>query len=907
MKKISLIVIITLMLSISFAPQKARAFVVFESGANLFSNIGTQISNVWQASKDTVLIPLAKQIAFQVTDKLVQDTLVWANGGFNGDPGFITDFDSFLTETKFDSLSGNFKEAEKKYKELRNQQQCVADGNAQDCDADFPFEKNYQECITGLDINNPDDEELIELCEEAYENEEFLYDQCVNDLNICSADPGAIAAQNYQTLSTGEVKRGRNVLGAIVEQGTNQLNADDVKAIVEGNNESLTKLLGSQQEVDRFKNDFGKGGWSAQLALLDANNLPSGVKSITKSVVGKESLDKVSRTIQDFQTPQRFFNKTRCIEPDPENPDGCLREVTETPGAIVGNSVMSSLQSEQRQANSSDSLVGILVQSLGTLTSGLIDGGISSLTNAATGALFDAAFGGGGSGGNGGTVNPFTETVGSTTGFDVLGVIDGNVTSSTNNTVTSPNGTPVDIGSGGFIGGPEDTGDFGTSPQIIIDLKANLEKGVEMVEEEQGYFDEINTARRDNQNQLIQLDQCLPGPDYNWEERYGDVFQTTSNDDTSQQNRLWLSETRDMTNDTRINIPGSGDLRNSFDILVSDSQQDKFQDIQRTRELTTIASTLNLVRQEVERDFNQYKASTNANLVLFYEDWNRLSQSQQRSAFEYASNEGYYLLKQSESFDSVLSSNNERAAQAVIDLSWDVWREETPSERKNELRYSYYSVSQNLAEQFVSNAKNKRDVILLESRRAGELAQDCYVLKLYILGAPESEILQGIQNGSISENSRFNPSTSKNSEGIRFINTSNSRSDNEVKSFLEREYNSIQNSNSSAFFSSTTLINPTAISQSILGFDSEDDKEEYFDRFYPDDGMPKEYLKNAQSLKDIFKLDRINYNNRYLSGLLFCRNERYIRFGAFQGEVTECVYPWYKADTFDYEVAFAGI
>ena len=154
---------------------------------------------------------------------------------------------------------------------------------------------------------------------------------------------------------------------------------------------------------------------------------------------------------------------------------------------------------------------------------------------------------------------------------------------------------------------------------------------------------------------------------------------------------------------------------------------------------------------------------------------------------------------------------------------------------------------------------------------------------------------------------------------VRVLDTKKTKTDSQIKSYLNGEYqkqiNDIQNGTKTSVFYSDVLTSPGNIEQSILGFTSELDKQEYLDQQYPaegDDGL-KLPVPSPLSVGDLYKYDYMtesfNRGGSGLKGLLYCRTPS--KYDAHSGrsnpKITECIKPWYRATDLDYEVIFSGI
>jgi len=96
-------------------PKKTFAYyTVVEVGENLFTNILTTEATTITAEattvskvKETILDAIAFSVVNTMIEKIADSTVDWINNGFEGGPGFITDFDGFLTDVG-DQTLGDF-------------------------------------------------------------------------------------------------------------------------------------------------------------------------------------------------------------------------------------------------------------------------------------------------------------------------------------------------------------------------------------------------------------------------------------------------------------------------------------------------------------------------------------------------------------------------------------------------------------------------------------------------------------------------------------------------------------------------------------------------------------------------------------------------------------------------------
>ncbi len=966
-------------------------------------NIASTGTKFWQVIKETALIPAVTLISNNLIDKISNDVLSWANGGFDGEPGFINNWDYFLKDTAHAAINISLQTAmlaaDKEQQGLNQATQeeaaCTTALQAMypggppepvNCEAERTEDENaYAQCIEFEEFGDDPS------CDDTY-NPDFYYELCVeinaNDLaeynNMqqgCNIGPsyGNLAQQNYQLWQSGEVANPRNVAKTIATYGANQLNIDPVNALIGGEGNTLKRLLGTQQEINKFSNDITVGGWTGYIALADPHNYPSGLQSLVTNAVGKKTTETVSTAVQDKQTPEKFLDKVTCAEYK-KGPDGerlkdasgnpiCARKISGTPGAIVSDKLKGALKSgEDRATSYSNTLVGSLVNALGSITEGLVNSGLKSISSEVGNSLFSG-------GGNSSSSDSFAAAGVSgnyQSEYDVLGIQnDVTLEDDYGTEVVGIDGLFDSSGSSVFVGGPEDqNGTWNGGAQIIVDFKKDLEKNISYAEEEEGYYTEAKNSINTYKNTAINLDRCLPGPDYEWETRYKDRFSISGSEEKHTLNKLGLLETKEMFNDPLVNIPGSTKIKEAFASLLGTTQEEAIKIKIRKESLSRTVRTLNSIKDDIVAQFNGLVLNKPelANIVLFTDDWNSLSTEQKIQAIE-SSNVGFTKIDGSESdpyiqiktdegetAESILANNPTRAKNAVFSMAWDIWRDGAPSEEKKNLRYSYYVLENDLSnEQFIARAEANLYRVNKGGEESRKLLNDCLVLKSYALGATINQLssaVGGPNQTSITDllvnvnpflgvirsfGSGFGSLFSSSGANFSFIPLENARSDEEIKIFLEEQHQLFLNDPDSSLFQTNDLISDSAIKYSILGFDDsvtetvsvqsspgtdEDipdydevelsETEAYFQTNYPDYGFKSE-IKNAYEIKDIYKYDR--FFSRYLrvrgtTGTLFCRNPRTYEevTGIFDSEDrSRCIKSWYISTNLDYETVFAGI
>lgn len=956
MKKIlARVLIISMFVSgVFFLKPAPKADAIFGIGdisfdpSNLIPNLLSYGEELFSNLIESSLKVAIKKIADKVLDKLVQDTLNWANGGFDGDPGFVNNWDDFLKGTKHEVISSSF--------------------------------ANATQVANGLLPENT------------------------------GGNPENQAQQNYNVWSSGEVSSSRAVARTIAIFGAKQLNYDALNSIINGEGETLSKLLGSQEQKNAFGSDFKAGGIMGYIALADPNNSSLGLQGLVENNLSQKTNEKVTNVIDNIQTPQKFLDKTQCSDgTKPENgvcPEG-TRVETVTPGDQVGTAVGDSLKSEKEKATMADGLVDSLVKAIGDLTDGLLDAGISGLTNSAGKAFFGQQeaideFSGGEFGASG-----------YQSGYDVLGISsDIELNGGTGGTGTGGGTGGVD-NSGIFVGGPEDaTGGYGTRPQIIVDFEQELELNINFLLEEQKYYGELRRMLIKSTDVLYEFDKCIPGADYDWEQRYKDNMSLNGNEpvtvddevteDVNASHKIGFNEQRTMVEDPKVTIPGGVTLMNQHRNILKITQNNSVENGSRLAQINSSIAALEYIRQSVLEEFNQQRIAFDAPLVLFASQWNEETYSEQNKieSLKAAEKNGYFIsvnlqsgVMSDEQARQALLNDEEKAMKAVLKMSWEIWRKETDSGVKLELRKAFYVTRTKFSsEDLVASAKIKADQVGQAISNAYKLALDCMVFKMYALGISRNYIAGIVFNSSQIEEkvlesaaviNQYDPIDAGTTTDVKgniikiggaiaggpitakigqilfgdkaelhneYFNVEKALSNEAILSFLESEY-ALREQNLPSVFSTSNMISPRAISESILGFESNVERNKYFNLYYPEimgpmlpedgseipqggvgpfgqqmgqrDSFPRggiygrDYLvSNKFNIKDMYRVDRIfsvgNRIQKGMRGTLFCRTPGYMEIVNNDGDShdimgSRCYNTYYTASKLDYKLLISGI
>lgn len=932
---------------------------------------GVPVWDISQDLKEYGLDTLTTIINSRLTDKLIESSINWANGGFDGEPGFINNWGDYLKGVEQDVFVGAFSFAEKAADEYM-QNFCNLD-----CSANSPekVEAEYQECLV---INMGDPNGLCETLANAANTE---YNQCMANseqgAGTCQMlDLGAQAQSNYNAWNSGELDSYRLAAESIALVGGQKFNSEPLKALIEGQGETLSKLLGSKSEVENFKSDFSVGGIRGWIALADPHNYPLGQAKLVESALNKVSGEKVNVTVEDLQTPNKFLDRKWCLERDDDN--NCTKEFTGTPGALVESKMKKAADSDPDRTMIGRELSDILAHALGKLTDGLLQMGFNKLTKSGSSAA---------------STQPFQAAQFFTTGyqneFDILGLGDISPSGSIISGGASGNQTPIfdpetgtftplrgGDGSLPYIGGPEDAVNtsWGDGPEIIIDLQNVLENSTNLVQNELTLLTEIEKTLRDGKDNVMKLDRCIPGPKFGWEDRLRDNLYLTgdSNDEESALDKLGLQETRRMANDSMVNIPGASQMRGTVNALLSQNGGNQFEEIsdERNRKQTYLAILKNM-KTSIQQDFNSYKGAIDSRLVIFEEDWNKLSDTEKIALFsiperdengdiiyvpiEVGSSgtivinenqerplyimEKYYLFKPGETPASVFANNPDAVKKAVLSYSWDLWQRKKGEEpasgttpngitQKSNLRYQYYAMSKYLStESDILDAEMKKDEVVQSNKTIADLLSDCVQFKAFSLNLNTPDGKNKVLASLANEPSLKLGALIGGMEVLRDdhgrvafnLNTGNARTDQEIKNYVLQQ-KALQENNQASDFKTNIITN--GVEESILGFDTVGEKAQYFEDFYEKDEdlwQPYYQFSNGiaeeqpqKSIATIFAYDFTTANwprGGTGKGALYCRVVTSFDARGWSGNqgLPKCLKEWYSTSNVAYDLALMNI
>lgn len=374
----------------------------------------------------------------RILNKLVDDAVNWANGGFDGDPGFINNWDDFLQGVTHDTLSTALYTVTKQANEAQKEATKLSDEDKREClivanaeyqqNLDIAEKRENYYTYLNNECSDLEDDEYLEC--EGYAEMEFipyhfnqinasktaseienLFSSAKDFCNGISGGGvygtiGGIAEENYHSYMNSGVIDARSAAATVANYGAKKLNLDALDSLISGEGKTITFLLGSQENVDNFKTDFKFGGWQGYMALADPHNYTAGVNAMlekTLSIRTASSSSVVDRAVQDIQTPQKYQDKRKCLEwstpvgfdsqgtegvdDDTINPSVvgsgskvCIKYETVTPGALVETKMKKAMTKDEDQSYLARELSDVLARALGRLTEGLIQVGINKLS-----------------------------------------------------------------------------------------------------------------------------------------------------------------------------------------------------------------------------------------------------------------------------------------------------------------------------------------------------------------------------------------------------------------------------------------------------------------------------------------------------------------------------------------------
>ncbi len=578
-------------------------------------NVYAQNTDVMQFVKEYGLDAIAKIFLQRFLDKIVQSTLVWANGGFDGEPSFISNWDEFIKDVKTDAIRSGLDYALYVANvKLGDLAQDVKNKKAI-CQAEV-YEKLRKKYSA---TTNPPDggQTTLQGDVPADELAREIKKQCGSDFTQGTANTLAQAAHdNWMHYHTGGGLDARYAALTLAKYGARELNVDSLKQEID-KEQPLGKLLG-RGGVEEYKNDFSRGGWLAYIQQSGDNPIVNQSRLIEK--MREKSSKKVKSTLDQVFASNKYLDKKECPKGKDEygkckgeddlKTKGTKNEnyskITTDKGAIAAK-VKKELLRPEEESIAADEFTEIIANAVGTLAFGLLETGAKKLLTDAMSRK----------GKNGNVFYRKLDTfITNQDDYDVLGIeADANLSNDTQNSkgghssrYSGSSGNDIyNVFAGNddsirYIAGPEDVEgknySLENSPEVIIDLHKSLDRELKLTK---AYLDELIKTRvilNRSASYASTLDHCLPGPDLGWEERYKDKVRWVRSekfdypDNESNQEMCdrihraadqWEGEgftlTKEMSQDSLLNIPGAPQLRSMVNSLTGDTLRDKFSGI----------------------------------------------------------------------------------------------------------------------------------------------------------------------------------------------------------------------------------------------------------------------------------------------------------------------------------------
>lgn len=730
----STITVAIMLLVISFSitrPTYAVVVPVIDIG-NAISQTITGVSTKLDALKEYGLDGVATNIVQRILNKMVDKTLIWASGGFDGEPGFLdTNFRDFSTGIDYTVYSNSLNYAGS----VNNKLTQDAQNNA--------LQEIRESCIKEVEERDESTEKQAELIAEC------------NQLTLNNADftlggkiSGALAEANYKNFMSGNLDTSRDAVGLITNFASRQLttNSEQLDNLIEKKQSGLATYLGGQaKEEAYFNGDLSVAGLRGYALFADEKKQDEA--RLINSLQAKANTERNDKLLS-LTTARTFFNKTTCeeykIDAEGNRTQECLREKIVTPGGQVEERVNKALSKEEEQLQNAKELTDVLAQAAGRLADGLIQQGLSKLKkvvtqkSAAVLAEQDARF-----------KDIFQDN------YDILGIDEDTDTTSNNTGNDFDAFTPQDDGS--FDINSSKLANDNSLPSIeelerIIDIETDIERGVKNTQIYIENRNNIVAAMREVIEPIKGLDRCIPGPDYGWEARYENLIDTTGmgyggkyedetedTDDEEEEdterdqytspqnnaraNKLGLNLTKVMVTDPRINIPGATDMLSLVYSYLKQGNTRISLITEEGREKATVLSQLNIMKDAVKTDYVGFRqteslqygldATVYRKIPIFESDWDLLTDTEKIAILSIKapqkidglanvavpgnaglgglnrfSNQGYLMeVEGSQRAAMILNerngltpaeffnNNREQAKLVVLGYAWKVWRE----------------------------------------------------------------------------------------------------------------------------------------------------------------------------------------------------------------------------------------
>jgi hypothetical protein len=869
-----------------------------------FGQVGqahAQVVDIQQFLKEFGLDTAMTILSSRALDKIIDDSFNWAFGGFDQDElGFINNWGDFLEDTKHESISTAFQLAERSVSEIFNTQTNELNNQINEISTSPEYIRCDDE-LTELEDSGDGFSDLDKPCQDIINRLRKLIQQ-----RDRLGTGGSAAEQNWNAWQSGELNSARSVVQSIASFGARELNIDEVEQLISGEGETLSTLLGSQAAKEAFKTDVTVGGYAGWIALADPHNTDAGLSSLVEGALAQKTAEEEQAVTESQQIENKFLDKTRCLryEKDADGNDTsiCAQEIATTPGAQIGSLVTENLFKEQDQLKTAKELSDIFAYAIGKLANKLLEKGLDALgpkTSIPVGGEADS--------------NTFSSSYRS--GFDLLGI-------SKNNLSLDEEGGVVVIGSedgeifapeqgndasAPYIGGPEDEDnyDWNDGPEVIIDLGEVLGPAIERTSQELEFLFDTRVLRRELENTVYDLDQCIPGPDYGWEERFTTFADQIRHEDSNEQEHpipeeinIGLSDTRVMSTDPRLNFPGGIEMKFALEQYL-DSGHTNLENVNTNIEQKqkTLAILLS-IQGEISEDFKNYKSSLASknnnsaflNLPLNTNEWESLSTQEKTELVslrfsdleldqtnEEISNEekenldetylisglGYYAISTEDNPAEILENDEESIRDAFIRLSWDIWRTEKGSlpaveengkivqqsgaEQKSNLRYKYY-INQNFitTQAQLIKAESEKD----DAQKQGDLLED------YLSDCEEFRKIATNNTPQNYDGRHEEEDIGGDSNIVVLVMHAHKgwATPQEMRNILAAEYQK-QRAGLNSRFKTTVMTSPASVENSIIGFETATDVVRYLNESgYSDDGLPN-YAKNPLSVQNLIEQD----------------------------------------------------
>ncbi len=637
LKNISTFFLLTAFLSVSlfFTPRKVNALFV----------------DIPQLIKEYGIDTLITTIGARMVDKISESTLRWANGGFDGAPSFISNWDEFLKGIAEDAYRmaldhamqvatvqlGNLSQSLSNEK-ARKALECIQAGEKKFKQlegreiVDNCTKKVTKTSADGLNIKTYEvlevDQDCANRIKRKYDRKRaFQRDFCTNKYGAQAGLVNGLyhaAKQNYELYRSGTGFDARQTALTIAKYAAKDLNVDALKEAIERKG-PLATYLGSRARVGEFQSDFSKGGWFAYIE--SANDNPLVNQSRILSLLKKKKDEAEKKKIDQQQTENKILDKVKCGKGgkneygECKNPEESV--ITSSNQDIAARKEKAATK-DQDQALLADELSDLFSYALNKFTRTALKVGINYISQKIRGndkgndfvekmkdfvpTEDDSILG---------AVDDMADTAGSN---DVgMQNISGNSDAALNQAMSAFTVSLEDVP---YIGGPEDETDdpFG-GPQRIINLRKSLDPAIKNLKK----LIDIQTSMRilmfNSAKYVADLDHCLPGPDYGWEKRFKkamdkmrDIYDGDSEGAREMRMKCDLAEKnlKALVNDPLFNIPGSLVMRSVISQMMSDDVLKEYSSIYSSSNKTRVTYSLLLrAKDGVENEFAREKELLN--------------------------------------------------------------------------------------------------------------------------------------------------------------------------------------------------------------------------------------------------------------------------------------------------------